>query len=208
MDVGVTSSLVTPSSGLSCQEIKRRVPAAGLRGGRYVQYTPAEKLAARIIKGPSCWEVQGHQQPNGYVQISQSKGQPVLYAHRLAYELAHGPIPTGCVVMHSCDNPRCANPAHLSVGTQRDNVHDAVRKGRWGATKITDAQVAELRALGTLRIPHRLLAEQFGIARSTVKHILAGRMRVVHLDRSNASSRALSDTQTSITVTSNASVRE
>ena len=51
-------------------------------------------------------------------------------AHRVAYQLTHGPIPAGQVVMHSCDNPPCVNPKHLSAGTLADNARDRSAKGR------------------------------------------------------------------------------
>jgi hypothetical protein len=50
--------------------------------------------------------------------------------HRLAWELANGPIPDGMQVLHRCDEPRCCNPDHLFLGTQSDNMADKVRKGR------------------------------------------------------------------------------
>lgn len=53
-----------------------------------------------------------------------------LYAHRFAYELFVGPIPPGAIVRHSCDNPLCVNPDHLSIGTSQDNRSDMARRGR------------------------------------------------------------------------------
>lgn len=51
-------------------------------------------------------------------------------AHRLAYFTFKGPIPDDLNVCHSCDVPRCVNPKHLWAGTQADNVHDSIKKGR------------------------------------------------------------------------------
>lgn len=53
-----------------------------------------------------------------------------VYAHRVAFENAHGPIPDGMLVMHRCDNPPCVNPEHLVLGYPVDNIRDAWRKGR------------------------------------------------------------------------------
>ena len=52
------------------------------------------------------------------------------YAHRLYYRRLVGEIPLGMQVNHHCDNPRCVNPEHLFLGTQRDNILDAMNKGR------------------------------------------------------------------------------
>ena len=54
-----------------------------------------------------------------------------LYAHRVAWEIANRqPVPDGSYVLHTCDTPRCVNPAHLFVGSQLDNMRDAKAKGR------------------------------------------------------------------------------
>ena len=91
-------------------------------------------------------------------------------AHRAAFELFNGRKPNG-VILHACDNPLCCNPAHLSEGTQYDNMVDMVRKGRSlkgtrnPACKFTEEQVEVIRN-SNLKVKE--LAEMFGVARQTI----------------------------------------
>lgn len=60
-------------------------------------------------------------------------------AHRVAYALVHGwDSIEGKIVLHSCDNPSCVNPSHLSVGTQSQNVRESVLRGRHNESRKTE----------------------------------------------------------------------
>lgn len=89
-----------------------------------------EKVDKSPGQGPNgdCHEWQGHRIKWGYGSFK--VGRAVKKAHRVAYELEHGPIPSGMLVKHSCDNPPCCNPAHLSLGTQIGNMAEMLERGR------------------------------------------------------------------------------
>lgn len=85
----------------------------------------------RVDKTSGCWLWTGAKSTNGgYGYFIYGRGGQKLRAHRVAWEMTHGPIPEGWVVMHLCDNPLCVNPDHLEVGTQADNVLDMRIKDR------------------------------------------------------------------------------
>lgn len=73
--------------------------------------------------------------------------------HRYVYEIKHGAIPEGCIVMHKCDNNLCINPDHLEIGTHQENMKDMVSRGRSfnrsrnPNAKLTVEQVNEIREL-------------------------------------------------------------
>lgn len=99
------------------------------------------ELESRVIKQPDgCWLWAGSVNPQGYGMLmnpERGHGQAravgerrTLLAHRWAWTLKHGEIPAGLYICHHCDVPQCVNPAHLFAGTARDNVQDALVKGR------------------------------------------------------------------------------
>jgi hypothetical protein len=102
-------------------------------------------------------------------------------AHRAAYLLFRGPIPTGQQVLHRCDNRLCINPDHLFLGTQADNMADKVAKGRQakgesnGASKLNPVKVLAMReryARGDIK--QRDLAKMFGVSQPTARRAVLG----------------------------------
>lgn len=104
----------------------------------------ADRLRAGVDVGTpdECWEWTKARHPQGHGQLASGiRPRHIVYAHRVAWELANGrALKRGEVVRHRCDNPPCCNPAHLLVGTQADNVADMIERGRawWQITTHVD----------------------------------------------------------------------
>lgn len=91
-----------------------------------------ERFHANYIPEPmsGCWLWVGGTNGKGYGQLW-IDGEPSIMAHRLSWELHNGPIPKGMLVCHKCDTPPCVNPDHLFIGTDKDNIQDCIKKGRY-----------------------------------------------------------------------------
>jgi hypothetical protein len=66
---------------------------------------------------------------NGGYPVANWRGRTYSVSH-LALMCIGVEVPEGHDACHTCDIPLCVNPAHLFVGTRRDNMQDAKAKGR------------------------------------------------------------------------------
>lgn len=95
-------------------------------------------------------------------------------AHRMAFELSKGEIPSELMVRHQCDNEGCCNPKHLILGTHQNNMDDMTSRGRSArgerdhTAKLTEKDVLEIRSSS---MSTNEIAERFGIHRRTVYEI-------------------------------------
>lgn len=131
-----------------------------------------------------CWLWRGQIMPNGYGRISLgSRSLGAEGAHRVSWMLANeSKIPAGMFVIHSCDNPKCVNPKHLSIGTPRDNTRDMISKGRKkvvapvgtgnGKSVLNEEIVKQIRQSND---SHASLARKFGVSPNCVRGVRTGR---------------------------------
>ena len=136
------------------------------------QFEEPERFWSKVevCEPDKCWEWQACSVQCGYglFRINCKLWQ----AHRVAWTLTFGPIPKGLLVCHHCDNPSCCNPYHLFLGTQADNIQDAVRKGRIN-TRLTEDEILEIRewyAEGGWT--QQELADAFDVTRSRISKMV------------------------------------
>src|SRR6266478_5623329 len=125
-----------------------------------------------------CVEWTGGTTQNGYglfsVPSRTVRGR-MMSAHRWLFEQAYGKQPASIDVCHSCDNRKCVNIAHLFAGTRKQNMEDAVRKGRTSHVarvkgekhpnrRLTAAQAKEVRALRLAGCSLRFVSGIYGIS--------------------------------------------
>lgn len=131
-----------------------------------------------------CWLWRGQLRPGDGYGLFGFLGEQAL-AHRVSYVIQHGEIPDGMCVLHRCDYPPCVR--HLFIGTQAENVADAVRKGRHSrgakhsravavakqrASALTLSDVDEIRKLHSIGVTQKTIAEKYKLHQTTVSLIV------------------------------------
>jgi hypothetical protein len=132
-----------------------------------------ESMIANVPRKVSHWgdvpciDWDGQLSPRGYGVVTV---RPKTYrVHRLAFKSFHGRFPQN-FACHYCDNPKCLNPHHLFDGTPRQNLMDAISKGRFPPTRakaakrgrIDSGRICDLRAAG---YSFQRIADWLGISR-------------------------------------------
>ncbi|WP_020471509.1 HNH endonuclease signature motif containing protein [Zavarzinella formosa] len=163
-----------------CGSHYHKMRREGLLPVKRIHNDPFRRYYSKIEVNPVslCWEWQGFIHPSGYAIMGIGGNGRGLKVHRFAYQLFYGEIPPKMQVMHACDNRRCSNPAHISLGTAKENRQDAARKGRLPSKckHLTPQMIASLRVLyaqGNHSISE--LAWIYGIDQDTARDIVRGR---------------------------------
>lgn len=144
----------------------------------------ALRFWAKVEKGDGCWLWVGSKQSGGYGSFTNNQVSQI--ASRAAYQLIHGDIPSDLQVCHRCDNPPCCNPAHLFLGTNKENAQDAAKKGRMRG----DAHSTVFTEVGVIAILQRVYAGEskqsiaidYGASPKTITSLVRGD-RWKHLER-------------------------
>ena len=136
-----------------------------------------------------CWEWQNANNGRGYGKLfvlDENGKQTHQYAHRISWELANGKIKKGLWVLHKCDNPKCVNPKHLFLGTQTENMRDAVSKGRLhgsgvrgeaqGSSRLKEGDVLAIRRLlSDGKVRQTVIAKMFNVTPTAILFIKKGK---------------------------------
>lgn len=131
-----------------------------------------------VIKKEGCWSWGIKTDQCGYARIHMGRGK-IMLGHRASWIINNGEIPDSLFVLHKCDNPRCTNPAHLFLGTPKDNTNDCISKGRkkvsFGKThynvKLNEDDVREIRKLIKGGFSQSQLAKKFNVSPSCIQSI-------------------------------------
>lgn len=137
--------------------------------------SPFIRFAALVSPDANgCWNWVGPRDKDGYGIFDRTR------AHRFAWAYFNGPIPDGLFVLHQCDNPSCASPHHLKVGTQLDNMREKMSRGRHvtrrgedaGNAKLSTVQVLEIRKRYANGESQRSLGKTYGTSQGRISLIV------------------------------------
>ena len=141
----------------------------------------------------NCWIWTAAKDRGGYGQFFLNK--TMVKPHRYSWEYFRRKIPDGLCVCHKCDNPPCVNPDHLFLGTMKDDIQDAIKKGRFHQNnqgfkkghdlnkgekhynaKLTKEQVKDIRRKYVpWKYTQEKLAKEYNVSQSRISEILSNK---------------------------------
>jgi hypothetical protein len=150
------------------------------------ELTPEERFWLKVKKTESCWLwIAGPHGDHIYGQMNWFG--KYKRAHVISWIINRGLIPAGRLVLHNCpagDNMKCVNPAHLYLGTHKDNAIDRENKGQCvhpsgvdaSASKLSVKQVRRIRKLYAEGVANKAeLGRMFAVTDSAIRAIVFGR---------------------------------
>lgn len=139
-------------------------------------------LSKIIVQENGCWDWRGCLDKDGYGQfyLKRNGKEMSIRPHRYSWIINNGSLSIGLVVCHSCDNPKCVNPKHLFSGTQKENIRDALIKGRMLGPRgskqhcsiLKEENIPEIRRLSRKGISGNQIAKKFKVQRNVIYDIL------------------------------------
>jgi len=133
-----------------------------------------------LVKENTFKKIGGSKSKSGHILFRFGRKEKAQYLHRLVYENFVGDIPEGKVIRHLNDDPSDNRLSNLEIGTQKDNVQDAIRNGkivigeRHHSSKLTNNVVRKIRSIkeNEPNKPNREIAKCFSVSRRTVDRVL------------------------------------
>jgi hypothetical protein len=143
-----------------------------------------KKEIAWEVDENGCWNCTSHSKNlQGYPLMRLNGIGHKTAISRVMYTKYYGPIPAGMVIRHKCDNPLCINPNHLEIGTQKDNIHDMIQRGRYkiprgykgelnNHAKLNEQAIRNIFAERKAGVTAKELSKEFGVHKSMIYGIL------------------------------------
>ncbi len=138
----------------------------------------------RVYPEPNtgCWLYCGSYSKEGYGKLTAEYFNGFRSTHRFSYFLHFGDFDRRLCVMHSCDNPTCVNPDHLSLGTHADNMADKLAKGRFSVkgeknpkAKLCEQDIRDIRQLSKSGLSHRKIAAKYQVGKTSITYAINGK---------------------------------
>lgn len=184
-----------PGEKVSHKSPRGTIQLTPVQNGRFWSQVDKESI-------PGCWIWTGWRNQFGYGMFNfRTNGEQNHWlSHRVSWILVNGPIDGGLQVNHQCPrhDPACVNPKHASLGSQTQNIIQAVSHGRMARgerhgsktkpesvkrgddrfnTKVSDSDVMEIHRLRREGLTLTELCSRFPVSKGTMSRIISGGRR-------------------------------